>query len=234
MTKATDLEVELAAATGAHAALTPEDAARARALADENAAFVQAQDVAAFAGAVARKARHERRRQAARFGGLALLPSACALLLVVTLHDGGGDVVRDKGRGPALSGALITSTNSAPLTSGVPAHPGDVVQLRLDGLPAGHEAVVVSIDGRGNVTLHHPQAKGAALGPGGLLPSSFELDDAPGFERFIAVIGAHVDVDVVVAAARETGRAPDSMHAALALPASLVQVDLLVGKVGTR
>ena len=67
---------------------------------------------------------------------------------------------------------------------------GDLVQLSV--VPDGHsQAVVVSIDGRRVVTLHHPATPtgSATLAKGSEVPlaTSYELDDAPGFERFILV-----------------------------------------------
>ncbi|MDC7124626.1 MAG: hypothetical protein PQJ46_03610 [Spirochaetales bacterium] len=66
--------------------------------------------------------------------------------------------------------------------------------------------VIFSIDGRGLVTLHYPLRSGvvAKLDTDGavLLPYSYELDDAPGFERFFFVAGgAEFDIDKVLYAA---------------------------------
>jgi hypothetical protein len=57
--------------------------------------------------------------------------------------------------------------------------------------------VVLSIDGRGAVTWHLPPeypGPAARLGSGveTTLPWSFELDDAPGFERFVMIVASFV------------------------------------------
>ncbi len=101
------------------------------------------------------------------------------------------------------------------------------------GRPFG---VVVSLDGRGTATLHHPAAvsQSAQLQAGGqvLLPSAYELDDAPHFERFFFVTGATpIDAAMVLAAARQL--AADTARArnvALPLPAGLEQTSLLLRK----
>jgi hypothetical protein len=75
------------------------------------------------------------------------------------------------------------------LSDGAQVKPHDVVQVAFDLQGAPH-AVVVSVDGAGNATLHWP-APGTndTRTPAGFkaLPQSFELDEAPGFERFFLV-----------------------------------------------
>src|SRR5215831_15505456 len=66
---------------------------------------------------------------------------------------------------------------------------GDRVQVAYTASEARF-GVVLSIDGRGDVTWHLPPGypgPAARLGSGveTTLPWSFELDDAPGFERFV-------------------------------------------------
>lgn len=68
--------------------------------------------------------------------------------------------------------------------------PGDTLQVRYVA-GGGKYGVVASIDARGAVTLHLPEQPGdaAALHGDGerAVPSAFELDDTPGFERFLFV-----------------------------------------------
>jgi hypothetical protein len=93
-------------------------------------------------------------------------------------------------------------------------HEGDLVQISV--VPDGAaQAVIVSIDGRGAVTLHHPSApdRATALPPGDevALADSYLLDDAPGFERFILVTrsdDAAIDVNAVMAAAEQLAGDP--------------------------
>jgi hypothetical protein len=94
-----------------------------------------------------------------------------------------------------------------PLARGDKVTQGDVVQLAYNAMGATH-GVIFSIDGRGTVTLHFPsertgstalKAKGANA-----LDFSYELDDAPRFERFFFVTSDKpVDVGTVLEKGRE-------------------------------
>ena len=64
------------------------------------------------------------------------------------------------------------------------------------------------------------------------LPQSYELDEAPGFERFVFVTAtAPIDASLAVAAARAVAAGPDAATAPLALPAGWAQRSFLVKKV---
>jgi hypothetical protein len=122
-----------------------------------------------------------------------------------------------------------------PLVDGAPARAGDVVQLSYVSAGAGY-GVVVSVDGRGSVTLHWPERPGPAakLAARHAVPlaHAYQLDDAPAFERFFLVTSsAPFDSGVVAEAARRlvgSGR-PD--RDLLPLPAALEQHALLLVKV---
>lgn len=127
------------------------------------------------------------------------------------------------------------ATGPERLTSASRAKPGDVLQL---GYHAGGRryGAVLSLDGRGAVTLHLPESAAGSLelqsGPVSL-PHAYELDDAPAFERFVLVTSdAPFDVNAVLEAARTLARTPtEARHAPLALPASLNQTSVTVKKV---
>jgi hypothetical protein len=95
---------------------------------------------------------------------------------------------------------------------------------------------ILSIDGRGGVTRHFPPDEGGStllsLNKRIFLPSAFELDDAPGFERFFLVTAeAPVDVAAVMAKAVELAKDPAAAKRAdLNLPARLKQTSVLVLK----
>ena len=74
------------------------------------------------------------------------------------------------------------------LEQGAGVKAGDRLQVSILG-GAGEHVVVVSIDGRGEVTLHHPLGGVSARvsEPAYSLPSSYQLDDAPSYERFFMV-----------------------------------------------
>ncbi|MCB9691835.1 MAG: hypothetical protein H6736_08470 [Alphaproteobacteria bacterium] len=109
--------------------------------------------------------------------------------------------------------------------------PGDVVQLGYAAMGARH-GVILSLDGRGVVTLHLPApGEGTELDPDGAiaLPTAYRLDDAPGFERFVLLTSdAPVDVESTLAAARALAARPDAATAPVPVP--LHQTSLLLRK----
>ncbi len=120
------------------------------------------------------------------------------------------------------------------LRDGAVAREGDLLQLSYvaAGRPFG---AVVSVDGRGTVTLHWPEEGGPAARlaqPGAVpLPHAYLLDDAPAFERFFLVTGDAVfDSATVVEAARRLAASGRARDHALALPAGLDQHALLLVK----
>ncbi len=141
---------------------------------------------------------------------------------------------RSKGLQPRLDVHRQADTRSERLTDGAPAQAGDVVQLSYTA--AGHaHGVILSVDGRGTVTPHLP-AQGdtsAPLARGGthVLPRAYELDDAPGFERFFLVTSDHpFELEGVLAAARVLATSPEARTAPLPLPAGLGQTSFLLEK----
>ena len=131
---------------------------------------------------------------------------------------------------PSLSIYRRTATGSERLADGDIVHAGDLVRVGYAsaGRPYG---LILSIDGRGAVTLHLPLSGGqaAALAPGAitLLDTAYELDDAPRVERFYFVTATRTfSVAPVVAAARAAATAPR----ALPLPPGLEQVTFAVQK----
>ncbi len=145
------------------------------------------------------------------------------------------ETTRVKGLVPQLQ--LFRQTPSGPeaLVEGAVARPNDIVQLLYQS--AGQRyGVIVSLDGRGTVTVHLPAgaSQAARLKPGRPVPlaSAYRLDDAPTLERFYFVTSARpFDVAVVTAAARE--RATDG-GADLALPPGMQQSSFTLMKEGTR
>jgi hypothetical protein len=100
------------------------------------------------------------------------------------------------------------AAGSVRLPSGARAARGDVLQLAYDKAPDRLYGVLLSIDGAGRVTLHLPEEGTPASAtltslremP---LPSAYELDDAPDFERFMLITSTRpFAVDVALGAAR--------------------------------
>jgi hypothetical protein len=118
------------------------------------------------------------------------------------------------------------------LKDGASAARGDLLQVAYGGAGYG---VVLSIDGAGKVTLHWPgNGGGAALAvkPGeNRVPSAYELDDAPAFERFFLVQAkAPFPVATVMDAARALAAQPSARKQALALPQGFEQISLALDK----
>ncbi len=94
---------------------------------------------------------------------------------------------------------------------------------------------VVSVDGRGGVTLHWPEGSGPAAelesGRAVPLPHAYRLDDAPGFERFFLVTGAaRFDTGAVLEAARRLAASGRARTDPLPLAAGLEQRALVLIK----
>jgi hypothetical protein len=121
------------------------------------------------------------------------------------------------------------------MVSGASAQSGD--ELRLGWfVDAPTDAVLVSLDGRGVTTPHFPTSgAGAGKAPQGrtLLDTAYALDDAPGFERFVLVVGPNVTAERVVDAAKAVARTPSATTDRLPLPAEWAQIDFLVRKAGS-
>ncbi len=164
------------------------------------------------------------------------LAGALALALLVrpvaVERDEGGE--RIKGARPQLIALMVRGGQAEQLADGALVAPGDAIQLASSaaGLSQG---VIVSIDGRGGVTLHWPEdpREPARLQAGGhvVLPHAFQLDDAPGFERFILVAAAEpVDVVRVVEAARALARSAAPTTGVLDLPRTWTQSSIELRK----
>ena len=174
-----------------------------------------------------------------RWGIPAAVGLAAVMLAVVLPHRGGAPIdsshaagVPETDRIKGLQPALVVYRNSdrgtETLADGDVARAGDL--LRLGYTAAGHAyGVIVSIDGRGAVTLHLPPngARAASLERGShvLLDHAYELDDAPSWERFYFVTGdaAFEVAPIVEAARRAAARGLRSPPAALSIPGQLTQ-----------
>jgi hypothetical protein len=108
---------------------------------------------------------------------------------------------------PALALYRRTADGSERLADGASARAGDVVRVGYHAAGRAYGAIL-SVDGRGTVTVHLP-ARGhnaVELRPEAtvLLDQAYELDDAPRWERFYFVTGdTSFDLEPVLKAARE-------------------------------
>jgi len=164
--------------------------------------------------------------------GPALAGAVAVALLLRPAQVDDGD--RIKGARPQLVALAVRGGQAELLPDGALVAPGEAIQLAY--APAGMRyGVIVSIDGRGGVTLHWPEdpREPARLQASGrvVLPHAFQLDDAPGFERFIFVASAEpIDVGRVVEAARTAARGPSPIARELDLPRAWVQSSIELRK----
>ncbi len=125
--------------------------------------------------------------------------------------------------------------SSEQLRDGSPARAGDLLQVAI--IPGGEtHGVILSIDGAGAVILHFPEKIEAdtALPSGSrvFLPRSYELDEAPGFERFFFISSMEmIPTAAILEKARALAVDPGmAMTGNLDLPGSCRQFSLLIRK----
>lgn len=173
-------------------------------------------------------------------------PALAGLAVVFLLAKPGGEVVAPLDDGPEITrekgdvrASLVVHRRSAAgperLASGAAVKAGDVLQLSYAAAGTTH-GVIVSVDGGGAATLHHPERPGlsTALAGDGETPlaEAYELDAAPGFERFFLVTSpAPIDVAAVLGAARALAADPAAAREGkLLLPDGLTQTSVIVVK----
>ena len=151
------------------------------------------------------------------------------------------DVTRIKGLSPRLMLYRKGLPGPEPLVDGALVRAHDVVQV-LYVAAGSRYGVVVSVDGRGAVTVHLPaggdRAALLAADRPTPLPSAYELDDAPAFERFFFVTsGTAFEVETVTTAARRLGSPgtdPAGAPVLLDLPSSFAQSTFVLRKDPSR
>ncbi len=121
------------------------------------------------------------------------------------------------------------------LSDGEKARAGDLLQLAYVSAEDSY-GMILSIDGRGAVTLHLPESEGDStkleLSKQSLLPSAFELDDAPEFERFFFLTSdSPFDVGGVLQEAQDLAKNLEQVRQNnLDLPESFHQYSVLILK----
>lgn len=184
-----------------------------------------------------------------RFRNLTLVVSTAALLLVIlfpirsiVFQDRIGKIgegTRVKGLEPHLIVYRKRGDEAERLKSGDTVHEHDILQLSYR---AGEKkyGVIFSIDGRGVVTLHYPyrdagestQSPELEQDREVTLAFSYELDDAPDFERFFFVSSSKsFTIDVVREAVQRLASSLESARkGALALPSGFDQFSFVLEK----
>jgi hypothetical protein len=161
----------------------------------------------------------------------ALATAVIAMLAVMPHLPTGDDRIKgDAAARPALAVYRRTPGGAERLADGDVARAGDV--LRVGYQPAGRAyGIILSIDGRGAVTLHLPpfgdRAKALGQERLTLLDAAYELDEAPRLERFYFITGPR---PFAVAPILDAARAARTAPAMLPLPSGLEQVTFAVQK----
>ena len=143
---------------------------------------------------------------------LALAAAAVALAAVAVVAPRGTpppevpDITRAKGGAVGLQVYRSSAAGVERLQPGGVARHHDVLQLAYQ-VPVRRHGAIVSVDATGVVTRHLPATGqwSVLLEPGASvpLPDAYELDAAPGYERFVLVTADRpFAVEVVVAAVR--------------------------------
>jgi hypothetical protein len=159
---------------------------------------------------------------------------------------GADEVIQFKGDAPAEAPQLLVyrqrsagmnDAQNERLADGALAARGDLVQLAYKRARDGIYGVLLSIDGAGRVTQHLPEEGARQAAPLRSLrefplPSAYELDDAPSFERFVLVTSSQpFTVATVRDAARSLAtRATDAQTLPLALAPAFHQTSVLLHK----
>jgi hypothetical protein len=164
---------------------------------------------------------------------LAALASLLVASTVLVVHEREPaprpDVTRVKGVQPYLL-LFRQAAEVERLAPGATVHWRDRLQVAYQA--AGRRyGVIVSIDGAGAVTRHLPASgdEATALQAGGPVPlgASYELDDAPAFERFVLVTA---DAPFPVARVLEAARRQSAPDRRLELPDSMDQYSFVLRK----
>jgi hypothetical protein len=217
----------------------PQDAARIAALAQSNAEILKRYPPRVI-GMRVRGHRQKAARAWALGGSLVVVAAALTLFVMPTpvsqTVQPVGDLgdVRMKGLEPTLHLFRVTDGGAEQLAPEASAHAGD--RLQVSYIAAGaHYGMVLSIDGRGTVTVHLPLSgtEAAPLSKDGdtILGSSYALDDAPAYERFFLVTSDKpFPVSTVTAAANQLAKSGQGQSAPLSIPSTLDQTSFLVLK----
>ena len=183
----------------------------------------------------------QRRWRPVVWAAVPVLAAAVGLVMVlqpeIPVEPDGTTLGQDRPKGPEPMPEIRVYRDDGAagqrLEPGGTAHTADLLQLAYvaGGEPYG---VIVSVDGRGEVTQHFPLPGGstALLASGeSALPFSYELDDAPAFARFFLVTSDEpVDPSIVMDATRKLAADGHGRDGVLPLPSKITQTSVLLRK----
>lgn len=173
----------------------------------------------------------------------ALVPAMAAMFAVIILNQPTEDMSLPETDGIRVKGgddALLVYQEAGPgkarqLEDGNTVSEHDRIQLGFRSASGVH-AAIISVDGRGAVTLHWPEAQddptGVNKGQLRLLAKSYILDDAPQFERFYLFISENpISTGKIIAELKSLARDVDRIRNLRAIPGlALKQLSLLLRK----
>jgi len=136
-----------------------------------------------------------------------------AIILNITIFTGtipavkDNDVTRIKGMEPGISLHRKKGNSIEELKNLAKASQGDLLQIGYTSTGEYKYAIILSIDGRGTVTLHHPESQyGDTLiqvNRKVMLKRAYELDDSPEYEKFILLLSKEpIDIKSVIEKAK--------------------------------
>ncbi len=162
------------------------------------------------------RASHQRRRRRLQAAAPVLVAAVATMMVLAGPPDTpAGPAERAKGPVATLVVHRSTPEGAELLQSGAIAKDGDVVRLTYRA-SAQLYGVIASLDGRGQVMLHLPEAPGVAppLKPRDpvSLEHPYKLDDAPGFEEFHLITSdSPFSTEVVAEALRTSASLPQEL-----------------------
>lgn len=142
------------------------------------------------------------------------------------------EVIRLKGTKPSLHIYRGNGEDAELLGSNALVREKDLLQISYDSAGTKY-GVIFSIDGRGTVTLHFPDNvySNTRLDFGGkvFLPYSYELDNAPFFERFFFITSEH-EIDAAQIMEKAGRVAKGNKSEMLNLPDDQIQQSIILFK----
>ncbi len=125
------------------------------------------------------------------------------------------DVIRIKGMEPGISIHRKTGSSIEKLKDMAKASRGDLLQIGYISTGEYKYGTILSIDGRGSVTLHFPESESGEtlikLNRKVMLKRAYELDDSPYYEKFILIISVKpIDVKSVIEKAKILAQSRES------------------------
>ncbi|MGL1902676.1 MAG: hypothetical protein OCC49_11105 [Fibrobacterales bacterium] len=149
-------------------------------------------------------------------GGITKLFSVLSMVILVSVvvvyFNAGNDGLRTKGLGPYLELYKKHSDATVYIEDGGSATQGDLIQIHYISTDRKY-GVIASVDGNGVVTIHLPiegeDAASLILNTKTPLSFSYELDDAPRYERFYFITAKEAfNVKIIKDALKKDGAPP--------------------------